>query len=123
VTFACSLSPFPRLTWTHAGDPRGRNGIPAPFLSFWNIESLRDTLLTTERLKQHFGGVKIEARYLLDRNDDVLKAEGDFFRRQKLDGVVDFIGLLNYYPKLTLIENLKFRAEESIRTIAGSSQR
>jgi hypothetical protein len=31
--------------------------------------------------------------------------------------MVDFIGLLNYYPKLTLIENMKSRAEESIRTI------
>jgi sugar phosphate isomerase/epimerase len=89
------------------------------FLSLWHVENLRDALLTRERLRQHFGGVKIEAKYLLERDTEYLKEEGAFFRRQKLDGIVDFIGLLNYYPKLTLIENLPERRDESIRVITG----
>lgn len=88
-------------------------------LSLWRVENLRDALLTRERLTQHFGGVKVEAKYLLERDPEHLRDEGAFFKRLRLHGMVDFIGLLNYYPKLTLIENVPSRCEESIQAITG----
>ena len=88
------------------------------YLSLWSVENLRDRILTTERLGQHFDGIKIEAKYLLEADSKFLAAEGEFFRRTKLHGIVDFVGLLNYYPKLTLIENLEYRQRDSIQAIA-----
>lgn len=88
-------------------------------LSLWRVENLRDALLTRERLTQHFGGVKVEAKYLLERDPAYLREEGAFFRRLRLRGMVDFIGLLNYYPTLTLIDNIASRCEESIQAIVG----
>ena len=94
--------------------PDSSNG---KLLSLWNVTNLREELLSHERLRQHFSGVKLEAKYLLERDADYLKREGEFFKRQKLDAVVDFIGLLNFYPDLTLIGNIESRRDRSVETI------
>lgn len=86
-------------------------------LSLWNVTNLREELLVRERLRQHFDGIKIEARYLLERDTENLRGEASFFKRQRLDAVVDFIGLLNFYPGLTLISNIESRQQQSIQTI------
>jgi sugar phosphate isomerase/epimerase len=88
-------------------------------LSLWRTENLRDEILCYERLGQHFEGIKIEAKYLLERDPAYLKTEGAWFKRQKLDCMVDFIGLLNFYPNLTLIGNIEARRDESMRIITS----
>ena len=90
-----------------------REPVKNRILSLWNISDLREELLTRERLGQHFDGIKIEAKYIQSTDINKLRKEGALIKRLGFSVIVDFLGLLNHYPSMTLIDSFSHRWESS----------
>jgi len=86
-------------------------------LSLRDISGIRNTLLLLPTFNQHFEGINVEAEYILGRDADELKKESLYLGMHGLDITVDFTSMLNFYPKLTLLDNLPERYRESYQTI------
>lgn len=86
-------------------------------ISLHNLDNLRNTLLTMETLDQYFSGINIDAEYLSRLDIRKAKSEGAYFKRTKLNMAVDFTSLLNFYPKLTIVDNIPERYQESLDEI------
>ncbi|MBP1990161.1 TIM barrel protein [Paenibacillus eucommiae] len=88
------------------------------FLALRNVASLKTELLTAPTFKHHFQGVKLDASYFLEKDMEWLRKEAEFVKRRKVDVIVDFSSLLNHYPQLSLLDNIKDRYEENMKGIA-----
>jgi len=86
-------------------------------LSLRNISSLKEEILFRPTFDQFFDGIKIDAGYLIDKDIESLKYEAEFIKRQRINLILDFSPLLNFYPDLTLLDNIPSRYEETRDTI------
>lgn len=86
-------------------------------LSLRNISSLKEEILFRPTFNQYFDSVKIDAGYLIDRDMESLKYEAEFIKRQGINIIVDVSPLLNFYPDLTLLDNIPSRYEKTKCTI------
>ncbi len=88
------------------------------FLAVRSISSLKTELLTKPTFKHHFQGVKLDAAYLMEKEFEWLRQEAAFVQRRKVEVIVDFSSMLNHYPQLSLLNNIKDRYEENRKLIA-----
>ncbi len=87
--------------------------------SFRNISSLKEEILSRPTFGQYFDSVKIDAGYFIDRDIESLKYEAEFIKRQGIEVIIDFSPLLNFYPDLTLLDNIPSRYEKTKLTLEG----
>ncbi len=84
---------------------------PAPpqgrFLTLRGVGSIKEQLLARPTFFEHFDGVMVDWRAVLEREDEVLARESGWLRRQGLRVVVDLSSGLNLYPDLRLVDNLR----------------
>jgi len=95
----------PQLTFQDKSENRA--------LSLRNITSLKEEILFRPTFNQYFDSIKIDAGYLIYKDIDSLKYEAEFIKRQKINLILDFSPLLNFYPDLTLLDNIPARYEKS----------
>ncbi|GBG07274.1 hypothetical protein PAT3040_01822 [Paenibacillus agaridevorans] len=88
------------------------------FLAIRNISSLKTELLTKPTFKHHFQGVKLDASYFIEKDMEWLRQEASSIRRYKVEVIIDFSSMLNHYPQLSLLNNIKDRYEEGRKSIA-----
>ena len=86
-------------------------------LAFRGLEGLKESILAFPTFFQHFDGAKVDWRYLRARSTDQLAREAGWLERQSLRLTVDFSSGLNFYPDLTLLDNMVARYEESCAII------
>lgn len=89
-------------------------------LSLRNFTSLKEEILSRPTLEQYFEGIKIDATYLINRDIESLRKESEFIKRQKINILLDFSPLLNFYPDITLLDNIPSRYEKSKRVIKNT---
>lgn len=87
-------------------------------LALRNISSLKTEMLANPTFKQHFCGVKLDASYIMEKDAEWLRKEAEFIKRHKVDVIVDFSSMLNHYPQMSLLDNVKERYEENKKAIA-----
>jgi hypothetical protein len=68
--------------------------------------SLREEILARPTFFEHWEGVVVPGRYLLEHESGALRAEAGWLRRQGVRVVVDLSSSINLYPGLRLIGNL-----------------
>ncbi|NQT92799.1 MAG: sugar phosphate isomerase/epimerase [Lentisphaerae bacterium] len=93
--------------------PRPRDRL----LAMEGISDLKESVLRCPTFFQHFDGIKVDWRYLRDRDEARIRKEREWFERQKLRILIDFSSDLNFYPGLTLLDTLLPRYEESMDDI------
>lgn len=71
-------------------------------LSLYGPASLREQLLARPTFFRHFDGVKVDARYLLERSDFAAKEEARWLSVRKVRVTVDFTDLLDRFAGLRL---------------------
>ena len=89
------------------------------FLAARAPRSIVQELLSHPTLPHHFEGVSVEAEYLLRADRIALEKEAGAVKRAGCRLLVDFSALLNFYPGLTLIDNIPSRWERSRADIAS----
>ena len=80
---------------------------------------IKDFILDHPTFAHHFKGVMIEAEYLDRLDKAAAQREAHYIKLQKIRLIVDFTGLINHYPDLSLIGNIQERAAKSIEKIAS----
>ena len=94
-------------------EERGVTLLPAPrpparprnrLLALRGAGSMQEEILRRPTFFEHFDGVKMEWRYLRDRDPGRLRDEQDWLARQQVRAVVDFSRDLNLFPGLTLLD-------------------
>ena len=95
--------------------PRPRNRL----LAVRAAASVQEEILRRPTFFQHFDGVKIEWRYLRDRDPGRLREERDWLARQRVRAVVDFSHDLNLFPGLTLLDSYPPHFTASAAAIDG----
>ena len=68
-------------------------------------DGVQEQILRRPTFFQHFDGVKIDWRYLRDRDSRRLQSEQAWLARQQVRVVVDFSRDLNLFPGLTLLDS------------------
>lgn len=71
-------------------------------LSLYGSKSLREQLLARPTFFRHFDGIKIDARYLLEKSDFAAKEEARWLSVRKVSVMVDFTDLLDRFAGLRL---------------------
>lgn len=89
------------------------------FLALNSGRSIQEEILRRPTFFRHFDGVKVDGRYLRDRDREQLRRECDWLTRQRVRLAVDLSPLLNLYPDLTLINNHPPHAEDSAGIITN----
>lgn len=79
--------------------------------------TLKEFCLNTPAAANYITGLKVDAPYLEKIDHEYAVTEADYIKRQKVEIIVDFSGLINHYPDLSLIRNIKGRTEESVSRI------
>ncbi len=79
--------------------------------------SVKEYLLAHPSFSNYFGGVKIPASALERLDEKTVQAEAQWVKRQKVDVMVDFTGLLDHYPNISLLYNIPGRTEEGLNRI------
>jgi hypothetical protein len=79
--------------------PHGR------ILSLRGEDSIENAILSRPTFFQHYDGVMVDWRYLVDRERARLEVESRWLRLQKVRVIVDLSSGLNLYPDLRLIDN------------------
>ena len=82
--------------------------------------SIRQQILLNPTMTSHFAGIAIPARYLMEREQDVLEHEAGFVKRRGLKAILDFSSLMNHYPDLSLLDNLKERYRANLELIENT---
>ncbi|MDE0448098.1 MAG: TIM barrel protein [Spirochaetaceae bacterium] len=95
--------------------PRPRNRL----LALRGPGSVQEEILRRPTFFEHFDGVKMEWRYLRDRDPGRLRDEQDWLARQRVRAVVDFSRDLNLFPGLTLLDAYPPHYAASVAAIDG----
>ena len=97
--------------------PRGR------FLALPVDRLLKEEILARPTFFEHFDGVMIDWRYLIDRTPEALRREAGWLGRQGLRIAVDLSSGINLYPDLRLVNNDPVEYETSMRVIGEVLQK
>ncbi|MDE0025699.1 MAG: TIM barrel protein [Spirochaetaceae bacterium] len=95
--------------------PRPRNRL----LALRGPGSVQEEILRRPTFFEHFDGVKLEWRYLRDRDPGRLRDEQDWLARHQVRAVVDFSRDLNLFPGLTLLDAYPPHYAASVAAIDG----
>ncbi|MDE0229092.1 MAG: TIM barrel protein, partial [Spirochaetaceae bacterium] len=95
--------------------PRPRNRL----LALRGPGSVQEEILRRPTFFEHFDGVKLEWRYLRDRDPGRLRDEQDWLARHRVRAVVDFSRDLNLFPGLTLLDAYPPHYAASVAAIDG----
>ena len=88
------------------------------YLSVQNDRTLKEQILLRETFFEHFCGIKVDWKYFADKAVEFTKEEALWLKRQKVDIIVDFSSNMNFYPDLTLVDNIKTRYEHTLTKIS-----
>ncbi len=106
-----------------AVEERGVHCLPRPvalarpkdrFLALRSGRSIQEELLARPTFFQHFDGVKVEWRYLRDRDRAQLARERAWLERQQAQIAVDFSRDMNLFPGLTLLDAYPPHFEQAV---------
>jgi len=92
----------------HRMPPRNPHG---RMLTLGNVSLIQEEILTRPTFFEHFDGVVVDWKYLHRREQEALRAESGWLRRQGLTLAVDLSSGVNLYPDLRLVDN----SEEAYR--------
>ncbi|MFA5089268.1 MAG: TIM barrel protein, partial [Candidatus Omnitrophota bacterium] len=87
------------------------------YLSLRAIISIKEEMLNRPTFFRHFSGVKVGWDYFRDKDPVTVAAENQWLRMQKVDIIVDFSEGLNFYPDLTILDNIKWRYKDSLEKL------
>ena len=77
--------------------------------------SIQRQLNRAPTLDSHFRGIRLDARYLLDRSAQTLQIEGAAVRRYGLDVILDCSALFNNYPDWSQLDVVMERYARTLR--------
>jgi hypothetical protein len=87
------------------------------YLTLDGRASLRERIALAPTMGEHFEGVKVDARYFMEREMSVLEYEAGFVRRRAMQVIIDFSGLMNHYPDISLLDNIAGRYASNMALI------
>ncbi len=79
--------------------------------------NVKEFVLNNPTFQHHFKGIMIPAEYLHRLEVGEAEREADFLNRRNVGVLVDFSAVLDHYPGLSLLDNLKERKSESMAYI------
>lgn len=88
------------------------------YLKLKSGASIREQIVKSPTMDTHFEGVKIDARYFMERESNVLEYEAGFVKRRAMKLIVDFSSLMNHYPDISLLDNIEHRYNANLELIA-----
>jgi hypothetical protein len=80
--------------------------------------SIEEQILAQPSFFEHFDGVVVQGRYLLERESSALRDEAAWLRSQGVRLFVDLSAQVDLYPGLRLIDNLPADYQASMKAIA-----
>lgn len=83
------------------------------------LRPIKEEILARPTFFEHFDGVVVDGRYLLEREKNALQAEAGWVRRQGLRIFVDLSSGIDLYPGLRLIDNLPSDYAASMEAITN----
>lgn len=84
-----------------------------------NTPTIKEFLLAHPSFSHYFGGVKFPAAALERLEEEALRREAAWVRRQGIDVMIDFTDLINHYPNISLLYNVPGRTENGLAQIAS----
>lgn len=87
------------------------------YLGLGETKSIKEEILYRPTFFQHFCGVKVNWDYFRDRDLNIVKKETAWFKLQGLDIITDFSKGLNFYPTLTILDNINWRYRDNLKDI------
>lgn len=82
--------------------------------------TIREQIASCPTIASHFEGVKVDARYFMEREKGVLEYEAGYVKRRAMQLIVDFSSLMNHYPDISLLDNIDERYAANLELIAGT---
>ena len=87
------------------------------FLQIEPCPSIKDYLLDHPTFHHHFKGVMVAAGYFERLDKNAAEKEAHYLKLQKVKLMVDFSGMINHFPDLSLIWNVSERSDASVKKI------
>lgn len=81
--------------------------------------SLYNELLKMPSLRTYFKGIKLDANYLREQDETALARCGRYLKRHGLSAIVDFSGMMNHYPDMSLLNNMPEKYAGNMELMEG----
>ncbi|MGA1978893.1 MAG: hypothetical protein ABSG89_13735, partial [Bacteroidales bacterium] len=87
------------------------------FLPLHGTNRIQDEILTRPTFFQHFDGVAVDWKYLVEREKSTLKQEAGWLGLQKVRILVDLTSGINLFPDLRIVNNIESEYNLSMERI------